>query len=342
MITETQIAHPLQSDVWGAFKSRWGWEQVAINKLQLAIVELQITIPMVLKRPLPHTPFCILYVPKGPTFDYGDGAVRGEILAALETIAREEKAILIKIDPEVAAGWGVDPIEPSPVGEEFVADLAARGWLYSNEQIQFKNTVEMDLTLSEEALLAAMKPKTRYNIRLATRKGIVVRDGSPADFELMGEMYRETAVRDNFGIRPLAYYLDAWNSFYEAGMGHLLIAEYEGEPIAAVFLIQNGERAIYMYGASTHKERNRMPNYLLQWEAIRWSKARGCRVYDFWGAPTEFAEGDQLWGVWRFKKGFNARVVRHIGAWDYAPRPWLYKLYAQVLPKYVNLLKRRG
>jgi len=332
----TNIAiHPLQSGTWGDFKSRWGWEPLATRHSPLANA-------LILKRPLPYTPFCILYVPKGPTVDYGDGAVRTDILAALEAIAREERAILIKIDPEVAAGWGVDLIEQSPIGAAFTADLTARGWQYSNEQIQFKNTVEMDLTLSEEELMAAMKPKTRYNIRLAGRKGIVIRDGSPADFELMGEMYRETAVRDGFGIRPLAYYLDAWNSFYEAGIGHLLIAEYEGDPIAAVFLLQNGERAIYMYGASTHKERNRMPNYLLQWEAIRWSKAQGCRVYDFWGAPTEFVEDDQLWGVWRFKKGFNARVVRHIGAWDYAPHPWLYNLYAQVLPKYVGLLKRRG
>ncbi len=326
--------HPLQSDVWGAFKSRWGWEPVASGDLPVA------SEPLILKRKLPYSPFSILYVPKGPVFAYENGALRREILGELERIARAENAILIKIDPEAAAGWGVDPVKESAVGAAFTADLEARGWQYSNEQIQFKNTVEMDLTLSEDDLLAAMKAKTRYNIRLAKRKGIVVCDGRPDEFPLMGEMYRATAVRDNFGIRPSAYYLDAWSSFYEAGMGHLLIAKHEDEPIAAVFLVQNGERSIYMYGASTHKERNRMPNYLLQWEAIRWSKAQGCTVYDFWGAPTEFVESDQLWGVWRFKKGFQARVVRHIGAWDYAPRPFLYKLYAHLLPKYINILRR--
>ncbi len=331
------MTHPLQSKVWGEFKSRWGWEEVASSEWRVASGMR----PLILKRKLPYLPFSILYVPKGPVFAYEDADLRQEVLAELERIARAENGILIKIDPEVAAGWGVDPVEESEIGTAFVTDLESRSWQYSNEQIQFKNTVEMDLTQSEDDLLAAMKAKTRYNIRLAGRKGIVIRDGRPDDFELMGDMYRETAVRDNFGIRPSAYYLDAWRSFYDAGMGHLLIAEYEREAIAAVFLVQNGARSIYMYGASTHKERNRMPNYLLQWEAIRWSKAQGCSVYDFWGAPTEFVEDDQLWGVWRFKKGFQARVVRHIGAWDYAPRPSLYKLYAHLLPKYVNMLQQR-
>lgn len=84
-----------------------------------------------------------------------------------------------------------------------------------------------------------------------------------------------------------------------------------------------------------------MPNYLLQWEAIRWAKAQGCTVYDFWGAPDEFVESDQLWGVWRFKAGFNGQVVRHIGAWDYPVRPLLYQLYTVVLPKYLNYLRSR-
>ncbi|VAW32326.1 tRNA-dependent lipid II--amino acid ligase [hydrothermal vent metagenome] len=154
-------------------------------------------------------------------------------------------------------------------------------------------------------------------------------------------MYAETAVRDGFGIRPSAYYLDAWRSFQQAGMGHLLIAEFEGDPVAAVYLIRFGQRVIYMYGASTHKERQRMPNYLLQWEAIRWAKAQGCTVYDLWGAPDNFDKSDRLWGVWRFKAGFNGQVVRHIGAWDYPVRPLLYHLYTVALPKYLNYLRTR-
>ena len=144
-----------------------------------------------------------------------------------------------------------------------------------------------------------------------------------------------------FTIRPQAYYLDAWQSFYDAGMAQPLIAEYEGTPLGAVMVVAYGGRAIYMYGASTEQERNRQPNYLLQWEAIRWAKEQGCHVYDFWGAPDEFVESDSMWGVWRFKSGFGADVVRHIGAWDYAPNGLWYWLYTVVIPRYVEMLRSR-
>ena len=334
-------AHALQSWAWAEQKSRWGWTPIPLT---LTISESSwdpLATAMVLKRKIPYTPFCILYVPKGPALNYKDGALRRVVLAELENIARRESAIFIKIDPEVVQSWGDEAERPSPLGTKFTQELQDRGWRFSAEQIQFRNTVELDLTESEENLLAAMKSKTRYNIRLAERKGIVVRDGTEADFPTMAEMYAETAARDGFGIRPSAYYLDAWQSFHQAGMGHLLIAEYEGEPVAAVYLVRFGERVIYMYGASTDKERQRMPNYLLQWEAIRWGKTQGGKVYDFWGAPDEFVENDRLWGVWRFKAGFNGQVVRHIGAWDFAVRPLLYQLYTVVLPKYLNFLRTR-
>ncbi len=334
-------SHPLQSWVWGDFKTRWGWSAIP---LLLTIAENSwepLAAAMVLKRKIPYTPFCILYVPKGPAFDYSDRPLRQQVLAQLELVAKKERAIFIKIDPEIVWSWGTEQERMSPLGRRFRAEMEQRGWQYSPEQIQFRNTVEYDLTQSEEDLLAGMKSKTRYNIRLAGRKGITIRHGNLDDLPILTEMYAETAVRDNFTIRPKAYYLDIWQAFYEAGMGLPLIAEYEGEPIAAVFLVKYGERAIYMYGASTHKERNRMPNYLLQWDAIRWAKAEGCTVYDFWGAPETFDESDRLWGVWRFKDGFQGEVVQHIGAWDYAIRPFLYYLYTQAIPKYLNLLRRR-
>lgn len=334
-------AHALQSWAWAEQKSRWGWTPIPLT---LTIGESgwePLAAAMVLKRKLPRTPFCILYVPKGPALDYKDGALRRVVLAELENIARRERAIFVKIDPEVVKSWGDEVERLSPLGTKFTQELKDRGWRFSNEQIQFRNTVELDLTQSEDNLLAAMKSKTRYNIRLAERKGIVIRTGTEADFPVMAEMYAETAVRDGFGIRPTAYYLDAWQSFHQANMGHLLIGEFEDDPVAAVYLVRYGQRVIYMYGASTDKERQRMPNHLLQWEAIRWAKAQGCAVYDFWGAPDDFVESDRMWGVWRFKAGFSGQVVRHIGAWDFPVRPLLYQLYTVILPKYLNYLRRR-
>lgn len=333
--------HALQSDIWGDFKSRWGW---SAQRLTLTVAESSwepLAAAQVLRRKVPRLPYSILYVPKGPVLNYNDGALRRQVLAELEKLARREKAIMIKIDPEVVRYWGVEQERKSPIGSQFIKELTDRGWRSSAEQIQFRNTVELDLTRSEDELLAAMKPKTRYNIRLAGRKGIIVRQGTPADFPAIAAMYQETAARDGFTIRPIPYYLDAWQSFYDAGMGLPLLAEFERTPVAAVMLVRYGQRVIYMYGASTDQERKRMPNYLLQWEAIRWAKAQGCTVYDFWGAPDEFVESDSLWGVWRFKDGFQGDVAWHIGAWDYPARPFWYYIYTRVLPRYIEFLRSR-
>ena len=332
-------AHFLQSWVWGQFKSRWGWQ---MTPLLLTIAEGSwepLAAAMVLKRPRSGSPFSVLYVPRGPILDYHDASLRRHVLAQLELIAQRERAIFIKVDPAVVQSWGLEPERPSPIGKKFVEELQERGWRYASQQIQFRNTVELALGRPEEELLAAMKQKTRYNIRLATRKGIKIRQGTADDFTTIAHMYMETAARDGFAVRPTAYYLDIWHAFHQAGMAQPFIAEFEGQPIAAVILIRFGDRATYMFGASTNQERKRMPNHLLQWEAIRWAKAQGCEIYDFWGAPEAFVETDQLWGVWRFKSGFNGQVVRHVGAWDYVVRPFWYWLYVNVLPKYLNYLR---
>jgi lipid II:glycine glycyltransferase (peptidoglycan interpeptide bridge formation enzyme) len=334
-------SHALQSWAWAEFKSRWGWTPIPLLLSVAGNTWEPLAAALVLKRKIPRLPFSILYVPRGPALDYNDGALRRVVLAELEHIARRERAIFIKIDPAVVRSWGLPVERPSPIGTKFIGELKERGWRFSQEQIQFRNTVELALGRPEEELLAAMKQKTRYNIRLAGRKGIVVRPGSPADFPAIAHMYQATAARDGFAIRPVAYYLDAWQTFYQAGMAQPLLADYEGTPVAAVILICFAGRAIYMYGASSEHERPRMPNYLLQWEAIRWAKAQGYEIYDFWGAPDEFVETDRLWGVWRFKEGFAGQVVRHIGAWDYPAQPFWYWLYTIILPKYLGFLRSR-
>jgi len=336
--------HPLQSWTWGQFKARWGW---TASPLLLRVHDQPDEHPplaaaMLLKRKAPRLPFSILYAPKGPLLDYNDPALRRVALAQLEQIARREKAIFVKIDPDVALSWGLEDERRSPIGAKFVSELKERGWRFSSDQVQFRNTVELDLTRPEEEILAEMKQKTRYNIRLAGRKGVEVRLGTAADFEDIAAMYMTTAARDGFAVRPVGYYLDAWSSLYEAGLAQPILAEYQGESLAAVIVVHYGQRATYMYGASTDVERQRMPNYLLQWEAMRWAKGQGCEVYDFWGAPDEFEESDSMWGVWRFKAGFNGQVVRHIGAWDFPSRPFWYWVYTTVMPRYLDFLRARG
>jgi lipid II:glycine glycyltransferase (peptidoglycan interpeptide bridge formation enzyme) len=136
------------------------------------------------------------------------------------------------------------------------------------------------------------------------------------------------------------YYREAWPRFIEAGLATAFLAEWQGQPLAGLVLFHFGPKAWYFYGMSSDVERDRMPTYLLQWEAIRWAKAHGCATYDFWGAPDEFTESDPLWGVYRFKDGFGGTVVRHIGAWDYAPSPLLYRAYERLMPLLLALVRR--
>jgi len=322
--------HLLQSWEWGAFKGRHGWQP---TYWLFRDGETPQAAALVLRRQVSPLPFSVLYVPKGPILDYGDLSRLEAVLGHLEAFARQARAIFVKIDPDVRA----DTVE----GEAVVALLRRRGWRLSPEQVQFRNTMVLDLRPDEEALLAAMKSKWRYNIRLARRKGVTVRQGGLEDLLLLYQMYEETAHRDGFVIRPFAYYQDAWGRFIRAGLAQPLIAEYEGDPLAMVILFRFGARAWYLYGASRSRHRNRMPNHLLQWEAIRWAKGQGCLEYDLWGAPDRLDEGDPMWGVYRFKQGFGGTFVPHIGAYDYPARPFLYRLYMTVMPRLLAWMRWR-
>jgi lipid II:glycine glycyltransferase (peptidoglycan interpeptide bridge formation enzyme) len=319
--------HVLQSWEWGAFKARHGWS--AEHWLWQAADGSPRAAALLLRR-LSRLPWSILYVPKGPIFDHTDAPAWEAVLAHLEQTARQQRAIQVKIDPDV-------PADDAAV----IQRLLKRGWRPSAEQIQFRNTLTLDLTRSEGELLEAMKSKWRYNIRLAGRKGVAVRPGALADLPLLYEMYRETALRDAFVIRPQAYYQDAWGSFIQAGLAQPFIAEVEGQAAAMLILFRFGDRAWYMYGASRDQHRDKMPNHLLQWEALRWARAQGCAVYDLWGAPTELDENDPLWGVYRFKQGFGATLAQHIGAYDYTASRLGYWLYATAMPRLLALMRRR-
>ncbi len=161
---------------------------------------------------------------------------------------------------------------------------------------------------------------------------------------MLYKMYAETSVRDGFVIRDEDYYQTVWQAFMESQSPTCepLIAEVDGEPVAAIFVFYFAGRAYYIYGMSREAHREKMPNYLLQWEAMRRAKAVGCSLYDLWGAPDEFNENNSMWGVFRFKEGLGGQVVRTLGAWDYTPRPFWYKLYSEVIPRVLDVMRSRG
>ncbi len=337
-------SHLLQTWEWGALKEKYGWEAKRLiwrGPLGNALAAAQ-----VLRRGprLPGQVF-VLYCPRGPALDWSNMDLVRSTLNDLQSMARQERAIFLKIDPDVPTGYDppdTDEARQVSVGQAVAEGLRGQGWRFSSEQVQFRNTLTLDLRRSEEDLLAGMKQKTRYNIRLAERRGVRVRRGTLEDLPCLYRMYAETSVRDGFVIRQEAYYHDAWGAFLRAGLAQPFVAEMEGEAIAGLVAYRFGRKAWYLYGMSRPDHREDMPNHLLQWEAVRWARSQGCTTYDFWGAPDDLTEDDPMWGVYRFKEGFGARLVRTLGAWDYPIRPRLYWLYTIALPRLLAVMRARG
>ena len=321
--------HVLQGWLWGTCKAQTGWQA---HRLVISREGELLAAASLLCRTLGRLPARIAYVPKGPILNWEDPAAVEAALVAIEEEARRLRAWFVKIDPDVPAD--------TAIGERAQQLLRARGWRPSPEQIQFRNTLLIDLRPSEEELLAAMKPKWRYNVRLATRRGVTVRSGTSTDLATFYALYQETSRRDGFLIRPYPYYRTIWERFLAARQGHLLLAEVEGTPVAGVFLLRFGPTAWYFHGASASRHRNLMPNHLLQWEAIRWARAQGCTTYDLWGAPDALDERDPMWGVYRFKAGFGGRFTRWIGAWDRPLSRAGYPLYTIAMPRLLALMRR--
>jgi peptidoglycan pentaglycine glycine transferase (the first glycine) len=331
-------AHVFQSWEWGDFKRRWGW---TVDRLLWQQDDTPVGAAQILSRNIPYTPWCFMYVSKGPVLDYARGDTLTRVLVDLEQFARARSALFIKIDPDVVCQFGEPAEQPAdPVGGAVLDTLGQRDWHFSPEQIQFRNTVLIDLQGQPDECLARMKSKWRYNIRYAARKGVDVRRGTKADIPAFYTMYAETATRDNFLIRPEAYYLDVWETFMETGQAEMLLAQVEDQVVAGLLLFVFGGTAWYLYGASSGHYRNYMPNHLLQWEAMQRARALGCSQYDMWGAPDEFDESDRMWGVYRFKQGFGGQVMQGIGAFDYPTHPLFYRLFSTTLPRFRALIRR--
>ncbi|MBE7551083.1 MAG: peptidoglycan bridge formation glycyltransferase FemA/FemB family protein [Anaerolineales bacterium] len=323
----THHGHLLQSWAWGELKGRFGWSAVRVrppgDKAAAQILFRRLPLGLTLA-----------YIPKGPVVDWTDSEQCRTFFAALHAEAKKRRAVLLKFEPNL---WSPDFSLDFPHAEAAV-NLLTRSGFTPADAIQPRTSLVIDLSGDEAAILAAMKQKTRYNIRLAEKKGVTIRHGGPEDVTIFYQLAQITAVRDSFGVHNLDYYRAAYDLFAPDRCA-LLLAEFAGRPLAALMAFSFGREAYYFYGASSSEQRNLMAPYLLQWEAIRWAKSQGCTRYDLWGIPdadlvtleAEFERRhDNLWGVYRFKRGFGGQWVQSIDAFDYVYNPLLYQFYKLV------------
>ena len=258
-----------------------------------------------------------LYCPR-PLLEGTKHEARSTIFEKIAEIAKKEKSIFLKIDPVV-------PIEV----------LGFRSQV--SESLQPRQTVILDLQKSEEELLDGMHEKTRYNIRLAGRRGVQVKNSQfsilNSQFTIFWKLLQETAERDGFRTHERSYYGKLLEAQGDDFSNELFFAEYEGEVLAAAMInfYHPSRTATYLHGASARSHREVMAPHMLHWQIARDAKNRGFAHYDFWGID------EKKWpGVTRFKRGFGGREVSYPASADIVFRPWLYRAYC-----FVRGLKRR-
>ncbi len=333
-------AHPkghfLQRSEWGDVKGSMGW-----NKLPMVVEEdgaVKAAI-LILKRrlPLPLVNRCVFYAPRGPVADIHDPVVMKALVEGTRRLARQHGAIFLKIDPDVK--------KDDMLFQEVLTGL---GFHRNETGLDFEGVqpafvFRLDIHDSEEEILARMHSKTRYNIRLAEKKGVSIREVvDKEDLKVFYDVLTETADRDDFLIRDYQYFESIWDNMVEKGLARIFLGEYQGQIIAGTLALINGDKTWYLYGASSNRFRNVMPNYLIQWEMIRWAKRQACTLYDFRGVSGDMDESNPLYGLYRFKKGFNGEFTEFAGDWDLVYSSFYYFLWNRALPVYKDLIRKKA
>lgn len=339
-VSKSPACDVLQSYEWGELKRKsGGWKPIRLALEDNGKIVAAVSI---LKRKLPKLQKCIFYAPRGPVCDFEDAKTLGALVEAVRERAAREGAILFKIDPSITIENTATVAALRDVGFQEVADNQGFGG------IQPRCVMLLDISPSLDDVLGGCKPKWRYNIRLAEKKGVNVRsECNKDDLVRFYSLLKETAERDRFLVRGFDYYEHMWDELVVPGLARLFLAEYEGEPVAGALSFVFGNRCCYTYGASSNRHRNVMPNHLMQWRMIEWAKESGCTWYDFRGVSQkkDSESGDHLSGLNRFKEGFGAQFVEYIGEFDLPysqPWYWAWTVGKPRATAFLKSLRRRG
>jgi lipid II:glycine glycyltransferase (peptidoglycan interpeptide bridge formation enzyme) len=311
--------HPLQSTEWGEFRKKTGIKVIKINGIQMTIHRI------------PHTPWTIGYIPKGPL-------PTAVMISDLRKIGIQEKCIFIQLEPNVEKNQ--EPNWKLEIGNWKLREAA--------HPLFTKYTFILDLTKTEEELLKVMHPKTRYNIKVALKHGVkIVQDDSEIAFKTYLKLAEETTRRQGFYAHTRNYHRLMWEtlrvhsskfivqSSYDKLTAHLLLANYEPSTIdhgpitlAAWILFVYKDTLYYPYGASSILHREVMASNLTMWEAIKFGKKLGLKKFDMWGALSNNPDKNDPWyGFHRFKEGYGPRHIEFLGSFDLVINPMLYEIY---------------
>ena len=294
-----------QSALWAKQKPMWIWRAIVSRGTDGAIRGAM----SVLIRKVPGTPFTIMYGCRAPVCDLDDRQTIQDLIEGARALAKEYRSYVVKIDPDVPSS-----------NQEFASILKEIGFRCKEggknfEAIQPRYVFRLNIEgKTEEEVMAQFHQKTRYNIRVAVKKGVEVRICGKEMVPEFSKIMLETGIRDGFVTRRPEYFANMLENLGEHA--RLYMAFYEGEAIAGTLAIWYGDKVWYLYGASSNEHRNLMPNYLLQWNMIQWAIEKGCRIYDFRGVSGDLREDNPLYGLYKFKKGFGGEFTEFIGEMD--------------------------
>lgn len=259
-----------------------------------------------------------LYCPRGPVFKDGFSSenrekVVKEIVEGLCSIEDYKEAIFLRLDPAL------------PKQD---INLHRAGLVKAGKEVQPRQTIIINLIPSEDDIMASMKSKTRYNIRLASKRGIeVVHGRGEQDLNKFYNLLEKTGERNDFSAHPKQHYINLWQTLFPDNL-RLYLAEFKDQIIAGILVGSFDGKAVYLHGASDYKYRKHMAPHLLQWQAIKEAKQNNCSEYDLWGvAPKEAGSGHPWGGITRFKEGFGGRYEEYVGSYDYVYKPGWYRVF---------------
>jgi peptidoglycan pentaglycine glycine transferase (the first glycine) len=309
-----ELGHFMQTAYWAELKSAFGWQNLGQYIIEDGSVKAAFSI---LKKS--KLGINILYIPRGPVCNYQDKELADFVLDQLRQIARREKAFFLRISPAILE-------TDSSKKELFLKNT----FYFSKKQLQTKATTVIDLTRTEEELLASFHEKTRYNIRLAAKKGVTVTTlGTEAELKDFYKIMRQMSGRQDYTLQPYEYYFYIWQKLGDIARIYLAKND-QNKVIGGLVIFTFAGKAYYMYGGFDYVYRNLMGNYLVHWQVMRDAKAAGVKSYDLQGIPLIKDENHPMYGFYRFKKGFNGQELEFIGEYDHYINPLLYKLWNNI------------